>query len=135
MAHGYKQWVGVPEYCAAIDADHPNHSPFVAIAALKDPNRLLKAAGEDIDDLASDGFFLIDQQGRLVSGANRLGNVTFVIAPHVAQRQKDGRGEFPKHFCRRCGARCGFGGPYAKTLNQAQAESAVGLAWTEWNLA
>jgi hypothetical protein len=130
MARIYPELVGVPEYCDAIDEDC-NHSPFVPIAKLKDPVRIFEATDTDIEDLADDGFFVVDPLGRIVFGGARS-CCAYVIAPHVAQREKGGRS--PKKFDREVrGAQCGFGGPRAMRLTEEQAAGAVALAWTAWN--
>lgn len=130
MARIYPEFVGVPEYCDAIDSDC-NHSPFVPIAKLNKASGLLHAAPEQIVDLISDGFFLIDPLGRIVDGAVRQTGVAFVIAPHVAQRERGGKS--PEHFDRKDrGTACGFGGASAKRLSLSQAAIAVPSAWKAW---
>lgn len=129
MARIYPELVGVPEYCAAIEGDC-NHSPFVPIAKLKNPARIFEATDTDIKDLAADGFFVVDPLGRIVCGGVRS-CCAYIIAPHVAQREKGGR--FPKKFDREVrGAQCGFGGPRATRLTEQQAAEAVTLAWAAW---
>jgi hypothetical protein len=128
MTRIYPQVVGVPEYCAAIDQDCA-HSPFVAVAKLIDPARLMAANAQDVRDLAEDGFFLIDGLGRLLDGASGT-SAAYVIAPHVAQRERGGR--CPNHFDRVKGATCDFGGPTAAALSWERAKAAIPVAWKAW---
>jgi hypothetical protein len=123
----YPEVVGVQQYCRAIDAD-PHHSPFVPIAKLLQPAILHVARPATRTDLEEDGFFLVDALGKLLS--TTAARAAYVIAPHVAQRQRGGR--FREHFDRKRGETCGFGGASARRLQRDQAVSAIEKAWIAW---
>jgi len=116
--------VGLEEYCQAVQ-QRSSKVPFVPVDLCRAPQQIRSMRTDSVRELNSEGFALVDGEGRFTLDAK---TAEFVFAPHVCQRIKP---PFPQGFPREKGKHCGF---KVTRLTGDLLVAAVACAWQEWDM-